>query len=84
MPELSDNEAYLDFGKVYLNIKEYMDKNNIKMSYVSRVAGIKFDVVSNYYHDRIRIYHSSILAKFCYALNCELSDIIIYKNDNKE
>ena len=65
-------------GTVKLTIKEMMDKKNITVSQMSRISGLKFDVVSNYYYNKIHIYNSEILAKFCKTLDCKTSDLITY------
>ena len=65
-------------GTVTLTINEMMDKKNITVSQMSRISGLKFDVVSNYYYNKIHIYNAEILAKFCKTLNCKISDLITY------
>lgn len=73
-----------DFGDVRLKVKEIMDQKNLNMNRVSKMTGLKFDVVSNYYHNKIHIYHGDILAKLCYILDCNIEDIIEYSKDEKD
>ena len=68
------------FGEVKLNIKKVMDERKMTIGKVSRLSGIKYDVVSNYYNNRIHIYNSDILAKLCYVLDVDISELIIYVN----
>lgn len=69
------NTAY---GEISLKIKKVMDSKNISVSKMSRISGMKFEVVQNYYNNNIHIYNGYILAKFCYYLDCAVSDLIVY------
>ena len=55
-----------------------MDEKNITIILMSRISGLKFDVVSNYYYYKVHIYNTKILAKFGKTLNCKISDLITY------
>lgn len=66
-------------GVVFLTLNTMMDKENISIYRMSKLSSIKYDVVSNYYYNRVHIYNADILAQFCYVLNCDISDIITYK-----
>ena len=68
------------FGEVKLNIKKVMDEKRITIGKMSRLSRIKYDVVSNYYNNRIHIYNADILAKLCYVLDVDISELIIYVN----
>ena len=52
-----------NFGNVKLKLNELMDKKGISISTMSKLANVK----------------SEILAKFCYILDCEIDDILIYE-----
>ncbi|MBE6152731.1 MAG: helix-turn-helix transcriptional regulator [Firmicutes bacterium] len=72
-----------NYGKVKLCIKDKMDEKNISISKMSRLSGLKYDVVLNYYYNRIHIYNADILAKFCYVLDCPISTLVIYEKPIK-
>lgn len=65
-------------GEISLTIKDIMDSKNMSVSQMSRISGLKFEVVQNYYNNKIHIYNGYILAKFCYYLDVAVSDLIIY------
>lgn len=67
-----------DFGYIESNLQELMDQQGISISEMSHLANIKHEIVKKYYYGRNYALNSEILAKFCYVLDCELSDIIHY------
>lgn len=67
------------FGYVYCNLKELMDKKNISINLMSKLADIKYDVVKRYYTGEIYHVDLQILAKFCYILECDIQKILNYE-----
>ena len=68
-----------DFGYIKCNLKYLMDKHNISISLMSRLADVKYDVVKRYYIGEIYHIDLQILAKFCYILECSVEDLLNYK-----
>ncbi len=66
------------YGKVNSNLKAVMDEKEISINLMSKLAGIKYDVVKRYYYDEIYQVDLQILAKFCYILNCHVEEILSY------
>jgi len=56
-----------------------MDEKNISIYNLSKLTGLKYDVIFRYYTNQIIKYDSFVLAKFCYALNCSISDLLKYE-----
>ena len=65
---------------VKLILKEYLDKQEITRYELAKRTGIKFQIIDNYYKNKVVRYDSYILDKFCTALDCDICDIIEYKN----
>lgn len=42
-------------------------------------AGIQYQVVDNYYKNKVKRYDSDVIDRICTALNCKITDIIEYK-----
>ena len=42
-------------------------------------SGIKFQIIDNYYKNKVVRYDSDVLDRICKALNCDISDLIEYK-----
>lgn len=68
---------------IELNVKEVMDKRNVSINELSRLANIKYDIVKRYYNGDIIRYDSEILKKFCIYLHCKIDDLIKIKEKNK-
>ena len=67
-----------DYGKLESNLKKVMDEKNISIYQICRLTGLKFEVVKKYYDNTITRYDSDVVAKFCFVLECDSSDIISY------
>ena len=65
---------------VKLILKEFLDKQEITRYELAKRTGIKFQIIDNYYKNKVVRYDSYILDKVCTALGCGICDIIEYKN----
>ena len=63
---------------IYLTLKEFLDKNNISRYQVAKQTGIQYQIIDNYYKNKVVRYDGYILDKLCTVLNCEISDLIRY------
>ena len=68
-----------EFGVVYCDLKSIMNKKHIGIYKLSRLTGLKYDVISRYYVNSIIKYDAFVLAKLCYVLNCSISDLLKYE-----
>lgn len=73
-----------DYGKVESNLKVIMKKRDISIYQLCRLTGLKFEVVKRYYDNTITRYDSTVVAKLCYVLDCDISDIISYITNTKK
>ena len=71
-----------DFGGIVVNLKEQMDKKNISINLMSRLSNIKYEIVKKYYYGDNYGASFEIIAKFCYILDCNVEDILVYKPPN--
>ena len=67
---------------VKLVLKEYLDKKELTRYELAKRTGIKFQIIDNYYKNKVVRYDSYIIDKICTALECNIDDIIEYKKDN--
>ena len=49
---------------------------------LSKRTGIQYQIIDNYYKNKVVRYDSYVLERICMALNCNISDIIEYKDEN--
>lgn len=64
---------------ITLSIKEYIEKQGITRYELSKRTGIKYQIIDNYYKNKVTRYDKEILDKICIALSCDISDIISFK-----
>ena len=56
-----------------------MKKNNISIYKLSKLSGLKYDVILRYYNNTVVKYDSSVLAKLCFTLDCSINDLLKYE-----
>lgn len=66
------------YGKIDCNLRSIMKNRRMSMYKLIRLTGLKYDVISKYYYNKVYRYDADVLAKFCYVLDCEPSAIIKY------
>jgi putative transcriptional regulator len=68
---------------VLLKLDKYLEKRGITRYELSKRTGIIYHTIDSYYKNQVVRYDSYILSKICEALNCDISDIIEYRKENK-
>ena len=79
MKSLTEKKAY---GQVQLRLKEYMDERNIKRGTLARHIDTRFEVVDHWYKCGVDNIDLDILARICYALECDVSDLLVYQAED--
>lgn len=46
---------------------------------LAKRTGIQYQIIDNYYKNKIKRYDSYILERICGALDCKIEDVIEYK-----
>ena len=68
-----------DYGKIRLSLKEQMSKKNANIYQMTVATGLSHSTIKAYYNNEVVRLDTDIIAKFCYALNCDINDIIKYE-----
>ena len=55
-------------------------KFNISRYELSKRTGIQYQIIDNYYKNKVKRYDSYVLERICYSLNCNINDIIEVEN----
>ncbi len=64
---------------IRLTLKEYIDSKKISRYQVAKLTGIQYQIIDNYYKNKVVRYDSYVLDKLCTVLHCEISDLIAYE-----
>ena len=56
-----------------------MDKKNITRNKLSVLTGATYNVINRYYNNDISRVDLDVLARICYVLECNVSDVLEYE-----
>ena len=65
-----------NYGKIKIDIKTIMDKKNITRNKLSVLTGATYNVINRYYNNDISRVDLDVLARICYVLECNVSDVL--------
>ena len=68
---------------IRLIIDKYLTEHNITRYELAKRTGVRFQIVDNYYKNKVVRYDSDVLDRFCKALNCDISALIEFATDTK-
>lgn len=66
------------YGNVSIHLKELIEKKGITRYRLAKLADTRFEVVEKWCSGTVERIDTDVLSRFCYILNCEISDIIKY------
>lgn len=64
---------------IRLTLDNALDKRGITRYELAKRTGIQYQIIDNYYKNKVKRYDSDILDRVCMALNCSISDIIEFE-----
>ena len=53
-----------------------LEKYKISRYELAKRTGIQYQIIDNYYKNKVKRYDSFVLERICIALNCEVDEII--------
>lgn len=57
-----------------------LQKHGISRYELAKRTGIQYQIIDNYYKNKVVRYDSYVLDRICIALNCDISEIIGFEN----
>ena len=60
-------------------LDELLERLGISRYELAKRTGIQYQVIDNYYKNKVKRYDSYVLERICTALDCQISDIIEFK-----
>ncbi|MBR2860499.1 MAG: helix-turn-helix transcriptional regulator [Clostridia bacterium] len=64
---------------IRITLDKTLEKLNITRYELSKRTGIQYQIIDNYYKNKVKRYDSYILERICMALDCKIEDIIEFK-----
>lgn len=65
---------------VRLTLDKCLEKAGITRYELAKRTGIRFQIIDNYYKNKVVRYDSYVLDRICATLGCDISDIISYRD----
>ena len=78
MDELRSVVNIKSYGVIKTRLKEIMEEKGITRYRLAKLADTRFEVVEKWCSGSIERIDTDVLARFCYILRCNVSDIIEY------
>ena len=66
------------YGNISIHLKELMDQKGITRYRLAKLADTRFEVVDKWCSGTVERIDADVLARFCYILNCQITDIVKY------
>ena len=66
------------YGTVTVHLKERMEERGLTRYRLAKLADTRFEVVEKWCSGTVERIDTDVLARFCYILDCKISDIIQY------
>jgi len=63
---------------IRLTVDKCLERCGMTRYELAKRTGIRFQIVDNYYKNKVVRYDSDILNRMCVALSCDISDLIEY------
>ena len=68
------------YGNISIRLKSLIEEKGINRYRLAKLADTRFEVVEKWCSGTVERIDSDVLARFCYVLNCEVTDIIKYND----
>ena len=69
-----------EYGQVRVKLRELLDSRGITRNRLRTLTGVKYEVIDRYYKGvGVAMADLDFLAKVCYVLDCEVSDLLEYQ-----
>lgn len=63
---------------VYMTLDAALEKRKITRYELAKRTGIRYQIIDNYYKNRVKRYDGFVLDRICSALDCKIDEILTY------
>ena len=77
----TSNKIYLEVYNsimIRLTLDKTLNRMNVTRYELSKRTGIQYQIIDNYYKNKVKRYDSYVLDRICETLDCKIEDIIEY------
>lgn len=78
MKELRSVVNLSSYGSISIHLKDLIEEKGITRYRLAKLADTRFEVVEKWCSGTIERIDCDVLARFCYILDCSITDIIEY------
>ena len=69
-----------EYGRVVITLKDVMEQQGMTRNHLARLTGLVYNSINRYYQNApISSVDLDVLAKICFVMNCDLSDVLKYE-----
>lgn len=61
---------------IRLRLDKTLEKMNISRYELAKRTGIRYQIIDNYYKNKVIRYDNYVLSRICNALSCDVTDIL--------
>ena len=65
---------------IRITLDTLLQQHGISRYELAKRTGIQYQIIDNYYKNRVKRYDSYVLERICDTLECEVGDILVYEN----
>lgn len=66
---------------IRLCLDKALKSHNVSRYELSKRTGIQYQIIDNYYKNKVKRYDSYVLERICTALDCGINEIIEFTNE---
>lgn len=68
-----------EYGRIKINLRNILEEKGVTRNQLAKLTSTRFEVVNKWYDGDVERIDADVLARFCYVLDCQVSDIIKYE-----
>ena len=66
---------------IQIRLDRLLEASGVSRYELAKRTGIQYQIIDNYYKNRVKRYDSFVLDRICDALDCSIADILEYKKN---
>ncbi|MEE1312770.1 MAG: helix-turn-helix transcriptional regulator [Lachnospiraceae bacterium] len=77
-------ESMMNYGHIRLNLSDLIEKSNLSKNKICQLCQIQHTQLNRYCKNEATRIDLNVLARICCVLECDISDILTYVNEDGE